>query len=133
MDFLKKTRKSVGIIYESPHQLKKTLEAIKNKDPNRKLSISREITKKFEETLTGTAQELYDYYSLNLAKGEFVIVLDKGTQKKDQDSSKSIEELLKEYLNNGLTEKEAIKKIAITKNLKKRDVYSQIKIKNKNA
>ncbi|MDC0635562.1 16S rRNA (cytidine(1402)-2'-O)-methyltransferase [Flavobacteriaceae bacterium] len=64
------------VLYESPHKLNKTLEQIClffGKD--RQISISRELTKLFEETRRGTAKELLDHYSKVAVKGEIVIVI----------------------------------------------------------
>lgn len=64
------------VLYESPHKLNKTLEQIClffGKD--RQISISRELTKLFEETRRGTAKELLDHYSKAAVKGEIVIVV----------------------------------------------------------
>ena len=64
------------VLYESPHKLNKTLEQIClffGKD--RQISISRELTKLFEETRRGTAKELLDNYSKAAVKGEIVIVI----------------------------------------------------------
>jgi 16S rRNA (cytidine1402-2'-O)-methyltransferase len=64
------------VLYESPHKLHKTLEQIClffGKD--RQISISRELTKLFEETRRGTAKELLDHYIKAAVKGEIVIVI----------------------------------------------------------
>lgn len=65
------------IFYESPHRLLKTLEQIKEYfGADRQASVSRELTKKFEETKNGTIQELLDYFSVKEIKGEIVMVVD---------------------------------------------------------
>ena len=64
------------VLYESPHKLNKTLEQIcLFFGEDRQLSISRELTKLFEETRRGTAKSLLDLYTKNPAKGEIVIVI----------------------------------------------------------
>lgn len=65
------------IFYESPHRLLKTLLQFKEYfGEERKISISRELTKMHEENRRGTAQELIDYYETNTLKGEIVIVVE---------------------------------------------------------
>lgn len=65
------------IFYESPHRIIKTLEQIKEFfGEERTVSISREITKKFEETVRGSAQELIAHFTNKAPKGEFVIVVE---------------------------------------------------------
>jgi 16S rRNA (cytidine1402-2'-O)-methyltransferase len=64
------------IIYESPHKLLKTLGSIcEYFGSNRQISISRELTKMYEETKRGSAQELLEYYTNKPPKGEIVIVV----------------------------------------------------------
>jgi 16S rRNA (cytidine1402-2'-O)-methyltransferase len=65
------------IFYESPHRLLKTLEQLNEYfGAERQASVSRELTKKFEETKNGTVKELLDYFSAKEIKGEIVIVVD---------------------------------------------------------
>lgn len=65
------------VLYESPHRILKALTQFQEYfEPNRQLSISREISKKFEETVRGTAAELFEYFTNNPIKGEFVVVID---------------------------------------------------------
>lgn len=64
------------VLYESPHRLLKALEqivAICGGD--RQISVSREISKKFEETVRGSAQEVLDHFQKNEPRGEFVMVI----------------------------------------------------------
>ena len=64
------------ILYESPHRLLKTLEQLQEVlGPDRKASVSRELTKIHQETVNGTLSELIDYYQKNTLKGELVIVI----------------------------------------------------------
>lgn len=64
------------ILYESPHRLIKALEQFQELLGERKISVSRELTKKFEETFTGSIVEALEYFSSKAIKGEFVIVLE---------------------------------------------------------
>jgi 16S rRNA (cytidine1402-2'-O)-methyltransferase len=77
--FMKEIESSLStvICYESPHRLLKTLEQfIEFLNPERQISVSREISKKFEETINGTPLELKEHFELHAPKGEFVIVID---------------------------------------------------------
>jgi 16S rRNA (cytidine1402-2'-O)-methyltransferase len=65
------------ILYESPHRLLKTLKQfIEYFGAERQISVSRELTKTFEETVNGTIQEVLTHFENNIVKGEFVIVID---------------------------------------------------------
>ena len=64
------------VFYESPYRVLKTLEELAQYcSPERQASVSREITKKFEETLNGTLADLIQHFKTHAPKGEFVIVL----------------------------------------------------------
>ncbi len=64
------------IFYESPHRILKTLEDFKSHfEPERKISVSRELTKLYEETFSGTIPEAIEHFNKKIPKGEFVIVL----------------------------------------------------------
>lgn len=63
------------VLYESPHRLIKCLEQLKEHLGDRQASVSRELTKMFEETVRGTLSELIDHFTQKGVKGEFVVVV----------------------------------------------------------
>ncbi len=64
------------IFYESPYRVVKCLEQFAGVfGPERRVSVSRELTKKFEQTVRGTVAEVLDHFRTTDPKGEFVIVL----------------------------------------------------------
>ncbi|MFW5761571.1 MAG: 16S rRNA (cytidine(1402)-2'-O)-methyltransferase, partial [Cyclobacteriaceae bacterium] len=64
------------ILYESPHRLLKTLnQLIDYLGPDRQASVSRELTKHFEETINGSLSEVSGYFKAKEIKGELVIVV----------------------------------------------------------
>lgn len=64
------------VFYESPMRLVKTLnDFIQYFGPERQCSVSRELTKKFEENARGTLQEVHDHFNAKTVKGEIVIVV----------------------------------------------------------
>ncbi len=64
------------ILYESPHRLKKTLaQIVEYFGEERKISVSRELTKIYEETKTGAAHEVWAYFDAKEIKGEIVVVI----------------------------------------------------------
>ena len=65
------------VLYESPHRLLKALEQFKEHiGDERQIAVCREISKKFEETVHGSASELIEHFTTNPVKGEFVIVIE---------------------------------------------------------
>jgi 16S rRNA (cytidine1402-2'-O)-methyltransferase len=79
------------ILYESPYRLVKTLEELKNSlGADRRASVSRELSKLFEENKRGTLQELATYFSLKTVKGEIVIVVE-GLNRKQKNGTEAAE------------------------------------------
>ena len=116
-----KNIKYTMIFYEAPHRITKTLEEMLEILGNRKISISREITKKFEEVYRGTIQDVIE--ETKEIKGEIVIVVS-GNKEEISYDDLSIEDHVNLYIKNGLNSKEAIKKVAEDRNIKKSEVYN---------
>ena len=77
------------VFYESPHKILKTLQAICDLGgAERKISVSRELTKKFEETINGTVSQLILHFAKTAPKGEFVVVI-QGLQYNQDDDDES--------------------------------------------
>ena len=67
---------STVVLYESPHRILKLLEEVKSLGAaDRQVSVSREISKHFEETVRGTAEELQQHFTTKAPKGEFVVCI----------------------------------------------------------
>lgn len=80
------------ILYESPHRLVKLLEQLKEEGGGeRQISISRELTKKFEETVRGTVEEVLVHFMEKEPKGEFVVVV-AGKEEKAEKKNKYAED-----------------------------------------
>ena len=78
------------VLYESPHRLLKTLEEFETYfGADRQASVSRELTKMYEETIRGTVSEIKSYFTNNILKGEFVICI---AGKEEVKKSRSSEE-----------------------------------------
>lgn len=86
------------IFYESPHRLLKSLEQFTQYfGSDRPASVSRELTKLFEETVRGTLQEIIAYFAEKTIKGEIVIVVqgkepEKGKRRRDYDTDEDEDE-----------------------------------------
>jgi 16S rRNA (cytidine1402-2'-O)-methyltransferase len=66
------------VFYESPHKLVKTLEQLSEiiNPQERRISVSRELTKKFEETITGPLVDVLAHFKAHAPKGEFVVTVE---------------------------------------------------------
>ena len=117
------------IFYESPHRLLSTLSTLKNELGNRRISVCRELTKLHEEIVRGSIEEVIQVFSDRTVKGEFVLVVEGKTQdeidkeSKDKWESLSIEEHVVAIMNEGLSKKDAIKKVAKERGIQKNEVY----------
>ncbi len=114
------------ILYEAPHKLKGTLEAIYEILGDRKVVLARELTKIHEEFIRDNVSNILE--KINEIKGEFVVLIEGNCEsKKDLELSdlisKTLEEHYEFYLNKGLERKEIIKKIAKDRNTNKNEIY----------
>ncbi len=126
LEFLKNNKMTI-IFYEAPHRIMEMLADLKEVFGDRKISISREISKKFEEIYRAKISEVMNM--LTEVKGEFVIVVE-GNKDVISFDDITIKEHVNMYMEDGLTEKEAIKKVAKERNMSKSDVYKEVKINN---
>jgi 16S rRNA (cytidine1402-2'-O)-methyltransferase len=117
------------IIYEAPHRLLDTLGEIMEQLGDRRISVSREITKKFEETIRADISEAINIFKERAVKGEFVLIIEGMNEKEliDIELKKwdniSIGEHIEMYLQKGIDKREAIKKVAEDRKLPKKEVY----------
>ncbi len=117
-----KSKTETLIFYESPHRICETLVDMNSVLGNRKCSISREISKKFEEVYRGTILDVLE--ELNNVKGEIVIVLE-GNNSVENHDDLTIVQHIDLYIKNGFSSKDAIKKVAKDRNVNKNDIYMQ--------
>lgn len=111
------------IFYEAPHRILKTMEMMLEVFGDRWVSLSREISKKFESVYRGTITDLLP--TLEEIKGEFVIVVE-GFKNDIKDTEElSVVEQINFYIENGMAQMEAIKTVAKERGLKKNDVYAE--------
>ena len=116
-----RTWNSTLIFYEAPHRVNEMLLDMLNCLGNRRISISREITKKYEEVYRGTIQEIIDQ---NIEfKGELVIVVEGYTSKHEYNMS--LIDHINMYIDEGKSSKDAIKLVAKDRDMKKSEVYDE--------
>lgn len=124
-----KNRMETIILYEAPHRLLSTLTFLKEYLGNRNIAICRELTKLHEEIFRGKIEEGINHFIEKDPRGEFVLVISGKTkeeienEEKSQWDSMSIEEHIKKYIEEGLSKKDAIKKVAKDRSLPKNEVY----------
>ncbi len=124
LELLKDVRYTI-IFYEAPHRIIDTLNDMKQVFKNRYISISREISKKYEEIYRGTIEEVIK--ELNEPKGEFVIVVSGNDEEVSYDDL-SVQDHVDMYVRDGYTLKDAIKKVAKDRNVAKNEIYREVKL-----
>lgn len=120
------------IIYEAPHHLEGTLQDLYEALGERRITLCRELTKKFEEVFPTTLAEAIKYYKKDAPRGEYVLVIEgkslydrKKEQQKDWQSI-SVEEHMRVYEEQGVDRKDAMKQVAKDRGISKREVYNYL-------
>lgn len=120
------------ILYEAPHRLLKTLKELLEVVGNRKITICRELTKRHETAFVTCLEEACSYYEANEPKGECVLVLEgKSREELKEEAQAKWEEMTLEnhmeyYTSQGISKKDAMKKVAKDRGIGKRDVYQAL-------
>lgn len=121
------------IFYEAPHRLVKTLRELENNlGSHRRITVCRELTKKYETVYSDSLGGAVRYYEEVPPKGECVLVLEGKSQEEVEEEQKkgwmplSVEEHLQIYLNQGMDKKEAMKRTAKDRGVSKRDIYQEM-------
>lgn len=122
-------REETIVLYESPHRIKETLEMIDELYGDRPICLARELTKKYEEYLRGTASEILEV--VDSLKGEMVLIIAGNPNPKSDVQLKlndlKIEEHYNYYINKGIDSKTAMSKVAEDRNASKKEIYKVIK------
>lgn len=122
------------ILYEAPHHLVRTLEELYGVLGQRKITLCRELTKRFETIFPTTLEEALEYYKAEEPRGEYVLVIEgKSPEEKRKEEiasweSMSIEEHMELYTSKGMDEKSAMKQVAKDRGVGKREIYQYLHV-----
>lgn len=120
------------ILYEAPHRLVKTLKELLEALGDRRMTLVRELTKKYETAFAATISEAIRYYEEQEPKGECVIVIEgrfqKDIEKEEQEhwKSLSVQEHMDIYLSKGMDKKEAMRVVSTDRGVSKREIYQML-------
>ena len=120
------------IVYEAPHHLLGTLKELQNALGNRRLTVCRELTKKFETAFQTTFSEAIRYYEEQGVRGECVLVIEgRSREELVQEAQQSweaisVEEHMEHYLSTGMDRKSAMKQVAKDRGVGKREIYQML-------
>ena len=121
-----KNLKFTLIFYEAPHRITDMLKTLLEVFGDRRIALCREISKKYEEIIRGKISEVLEIS--DTIKGEMVVVVEGNLNDEDY-SEISILEHIDIYLEDGMSEKDAIKKVAVERKIPKSVVYKEYHIK----
>jgi 16S rRNA (cytidine1402-2'-O)-methyltransferase len=110
------------VFYEAPHRLLETLKDLAELAPERRVVVSRELTKVHEEVLRGTAAEVLESLGEGKPRGEFVVIVAPG----EEGEAPPLPELAKEVgglVEEGLPAREAVRAVAVKHGVSQRQVY----------
>ncbi|WP_039043159.1 16S rRNA (cytidine(1402)-2'-O)-methyltransferase [Sporosarcina sp. ZBG7A] len=123
-------RQETLLFYEAPHRLKDTLRALKEQfGPNRRITLARELTKRYEEFVRGTVEEALNWAESTEIRGEFCLVVEGTDEVKSETEEvwwsaltpvEHVEQLIEQK---GYTSKEAIRETAADRGVSKREIY----------
>lgn len=131
LDGLKDETRTI-IIYEAPHRLAKTLNEIYHSLGERRISLCRELTKRYENVFATTLGEAVKHFESHDAKGEYVLVIEGKSfaeikeEKEKEWKRLTLQEHMDIYLNNKLSKKDAMKAVAADRGISKREVYQKL-------
>jgi 16S rRNA (cytidine1402-2'-O)-methyltransferase len=121
------------IIYEAPHHLLKTLKELSETlGGERRLTVCKELTKRYENTFLTTFKEAVEFYTENEPRGEYVLVIEGKSrteilqEQQEQWEQISIAEHVEMYIEQGMDKKEAMKAAAKDRGVSKRDIYQAL-------
>ena len=120
------------ILYEAPHRLISTLSELQETLGDRKVTLCRELTKKFETIMPVTFSEALSFYEEEAPRGEYVLVIegkslaDKKREIEENWQRIGIREHMEIYEQEGMDRKEAMKKVAADRGISKREVYREL-------
>lgn len=128
---LKKNTRTV-IIYEAPHRLAKTLKELSEALGNRRVTVVKELTKRYETVWLTSLSEALAVFEKEEPKGEYVLVLEGKSAKEmeeerqEQWGATALSDHIQIYLDRGMDKKEAMKAVAKDKGISKREVYQML-------
>jgi len=120
------------IFYEAPHHLKRTLQELYEELGERKITLCRELTKRFENVMPTTLVGAIAWYEENEPRGEYVLVVEgKSREEKRKEAQAAWQEMspaehVKLYEDRGMDKKAAMKQAAKDRGISKRDIYQML-------
>ncbi len=131
LDELKNETRTI-VLYEAPHRLLKTLQLLLEELGDRNMTVTKELTKKHENSYEGRISEHIAFFTANEPKGEYALVIagrsvqEIEREARDKWDDVSLSEHVQMYIDKGMDKKEAMKAVAADRGISKRDVYNAL-------
>ncbi|MBD5459999.1 MAG: 16S rRNA (cytidine(1402)-2'-O)-methyltransferase [Lachnospiraceae bacterium] len=125
------------VLYEAPHHLVRMLELLRETLGERRITLCRELTKKFETVVPTTLDGALQMYRSEEPRGEYVLVVEgmsREEKRKEQTAAwetMSVEEHMAFYEKQGMDEKSAMKQVARDRGVGKREIYGYLHVERK--
>lgn len=118
------TEQRTMVLYESPHRLLKTLADLQtHMGHERRVTIARELTKRYEEFWRGTLADALDYFTTTEPRGEFTVAIAGYTATPDNISEADLIQQLATLIAQGFSPSQASRQVAQATGLSKREIY----------
>jgi 16S rRNA (cytidine1402-2'-O)-methyltransferase len=121
------------IIYEAPHRLKDTLQELEECfGSERRLSVCKELTKRYEDVMLSTFGEARAFFEQNEPRGEYVLVIEGMSRQEIREQARAewekltVAQHVEMYEQQGLERKEAMRAAAKDRGVSRRDIYNQL-------
>lgn len=120
------------ILYEAPHHLTRTLKELYDALGQRRITLCRELTKKFETVFPTTLEQALAYYEENEPKGEYVLVVEGKSREEVRQEEQAqwekmtVQEHIAYYEEQGIDRKSAMKQVAADRGVGKREIYQEL-------
>ena len=114
------------IFYEAPHRLVKMLQDLKKVFGSRKVVLARELTKKFEEFVRGSIEELLSKFETKKPKGEFVVIVEGKREVAKKIKEELLLALIKDLLKLGISRKDTVKIVCKYSGLTRNQIYDMV-------
>lgn len=112
------------ILYEAPHRLIKTLgDMAQVMEPTRRLTLGRELTKRFEQFWYGTLAEALEFYQTEVPKGEFTVIIEGVIRLSPVVSEQALKDELERLLQQGVSRADASRQLAKATGQSKKSIY----------
>lgn len=120
------------ILYEAPHHLTRTLKELYDALGQRRITLCRELTKKFETVFPTTLEQALAYYEEKEPKGEYVLVVEGKSREEVRQEEQAqwekmtVQEHITYYEEQGIDRKSAMKQVAADRGVGKREIYQEL-------